>query len=231
MSVIFTARMEIDFSEWTSETDTENDLNWSASAGLAGSAGGAALLIDNTTLMYLNKTGLADTSGKARCRFYIDPNTLTMGAGEDFVVLRLANTADDRLCQVYLYYSSGNYKIYHQITNDAGSNVDATGAATITDAPHYVEIYLQRASSNVASDGSLLLQVDGVDIETISGIDNYDRFVQLGQVHLGAYFGLDAGTSGTFYLDEVVVNNDGSLIGPVVTTSIPVIMNQYRQRK
>ncbi len=76
MTTLLTARMESDFSEWTSETDADGDLNWAAAAGMAGSAGGAQLLINNSTSMSLAYNLLKQTV--AECRFYIDPNTLTM---------------------------------------------------------------------------------------------------------------------------------------------------------
>ena len=88
MTVVFTANMDTDFSEWTSETDADNDLSWSASAGMAYTAGGCEALIDDTNSMYLAKTGLTLAGNLFRYRIYIDPNTICW--------LRAANAV---LCQ------------------------------------------------------------------------------------------------------------------------------------
>jgi hypothetical protein len=45
--------------------------------------------------------------------------------------------------------------------------------------------------------------------------DNYDMFPYFRQLRLGATSGVDATSSGTYYIDEIVVNNDGSEIGAV----------------
>src|SRR3990167_10886063 len=56
--------------------------------------------------------------------------------------------------------------------------------------------------------------VDGVDQGTLTGLDNYNLMADLSFLfRVGATTGIDAGTSGTFYLDELVANDDGSVIG------------------
>jgi len=217
MSVIVDIDHEIgDLTEYTSTVTDGGDLSVAAAAALAGTVYGLNVLIDDTTAIYGIKSGLNDTSGKLRARFYIDPNTLTMATDDQFIVWRAQNTSTASLAKVDLYRSAAPaYRIQVTIFNDAGAGT-ASSFYTITDEPHYIEIYLQRAATSISSDGSLQLWIDGVSKQTISGIDNYDRFPNFDIIHLGAIANLDAGTSGTLYLDQLVVNDDGSEIGAYV---------------
>ena len=216
MSVIFTAQMESDFTEWTSETDTEGDLNWSADAALAGTSGGAAFLIDNTTGMRLNKTLTTSTTGKIRLRFYFDLNSITMATDDMFDLLVLASAADNYLCAVQLIKYAASYRLDCLLRDDIPVNSGLDTQVIITDAPHYIEIYLQRATNSTSSDGSLEMWIDGTSVGLIAGKDNYDRFDSFARVYFGPgglMNDIDAGTSGTLFLDEIIVNNDGGEIG------------------
>jgi hypothetical protein len=60
------------------------------------------------------------------------------------------------------------------------------------------------------------LWIDGASKQTITGIDNYDRFVNSFYFQFGAVY-ISTTASGTLYMDELVINDDGSEIGPVST--------------
>ena len=217
MSVIVNITHEIgDLSEYTSTVTDGGDLSVESAAALVGTKG-LQCVIDDTTAIYGAKTGLNNTSGKARARFYFNPKTLAMGSGEKLLLLVLANAAVNAAAMVWVIYASSAYKIYAQLITDVPTAI-STANYTITDALHYIEIYLQRAATNVSSDGSLQLWIDGVDKETITDRDNYDKFAQLAQTSFGSVAAAGAGTSGTFFLDAQVVNDDGGLIGPAGPT-------------
>ena len=78
-----------------------------------------------------------------------------------------------------------------------------------------MEIYLRRESSNGSDDGVLTIWLDGVQLGTRSDVDNYATFAIMDLVRIGAVGGIDAGTSGTLYLDEFVMRDDNTEIGPV----------------
>jgi len=216
MSVIVNITHEIgDLSEYTSTVTDGGDLSVESAAALVGTKG-LQCVIDDTTAIYGAKTGLNNTSGKARARFYFNPKTLAMGSGEKLLLLVLANAAVNAAAMVWVIYASSAYKIYAQLITDVPTAI-STANYTITDALHYIEIYLQRAATNVSSDGSLQLWIDGVDKETITDRDNYDKFAQLAQTSFGSVAAAGAGTSGTFFLDDLVVNDDGGEIGPATT--------------
>ena len=147
MSVIFAAQMEADFSEFTSETDTDSHLNWSASAALAGTAGGMAMQIADTTAAYCTKTGLSISGSIVRARIYIDPNSMTMGNGEDFTVFLGYSDVGDILGIHFGYLTASGYFTRVMIKTDAGApNYSVT--CNITDAPHCIEALWTRATND-----------------------------------------------------------------------------------
>lgn len=206
-----------DLTEYTSTVTDSGDLSVAAGAALAGSSYGLQCVIDDTTAIYGQfRLGSENTSGVVRARFYIDPNGLTFDNDDYVIVLYLLNGSAAQIARVYLYYTTvGGYQIYASVTNDAAVATN-TSSYAITDVPHYIEIKLVRATGESTNDGSLQLWIDGVDKETVSGVDNYTRFAAFEYADIGARF-IDAGTSGTLYIDELIVNDDGSEIGPVVT--------------
>lgn len=218
-----------DLTQYTSTVTDSGDLSVAAGAALAGTGYGLSLVLDDNVAIYGAKALVAgDTSGKLRWRFYIDPNGLTMANNDVFINTNAYGTSVAVAVANLLYTTVGGYQIRVDIYNDAGALTSANYA--ITDAPHYVEIYLIRATNSTSSDGSIQTWIDGASQGTISNIDNYDRFADFKTVYFGAS-GVDTGTRGVFYLDELIVNNDGSEIGPVSSaTAVPVFMHHMQQQ-
>jgi hypothetical protein len=149
-----------------------------------------------------------------RCRFYLDPNTLTMAGADTFTVCRVASAFGGAIvADVYLQHDGASYELDGAVYDDAAAATGFT-ATDITDAPHWVEVYVLRAETNVSADGACTWWIDGVEIDAATGLDNYDLFLGMTETRLGAVAGVDAGTSGTFYVDELEANDDGKPIGP-----------------
>jgi len=215
MSEIINISLESDLSEFTSTVTDGGDLYWSADAALAGTDGGMAVFINDTTSIFGEYTlGTPNTSGVMRGRFYLDTNNISMATDTGNYIFNCKRvTAGSDLCEIHFSWSGTSYQLSFRFYGDGG----ATNSSfyNITDTPHYIEIILVRATSSIASDGYMSMWVDGAFKETISDQDNYDTFDQLGYLKWGATYGVDATTSGTYYIDEIVVNDDGSEIGPV----------------
>lgn len=215
-----------DASNYTSSSGA--NISIASDAALAGSVNGLKVVISSTTAQYAVKTVTADTSGTVRIRAYIDPNSITMANNNSFVWARLINSSGDTCAALILDYSTADgYEIGAWIYTDAGADNPLSGTHTITDAPHYAELLLVRATTSSSNDGYLQLWIDGVSQGTLGSTDNYDRLANFATLHIGARAGIDAGTSGTFYLDEVVINNDGGLIGPVVAAGQPTEIRRW----
>lgn len=208
-----------DLSEYDSTVTDGGDLS-TGTPGLAGSTAKMEALIDNTNAMYGQKN-VSVTGNDLRFRFYVDPNSLSMSAGSGHrICYWVLSDSPWQLCALEMYYLSGtSYQIQLAVEKD-DSSMSYSGKFTITDASHYVEVHIERASSDVASDGQARLWIDGDLKNTMSSLDIYDLWSLIYRARLGPDYGIDATTSGTFYLDEFRANDDGGEIGPVA--QVPV---------
>lgn len=206
-----------DTSAWSSETDTHGDLNITAPAALVGSYG-AAITIDDATPAYVTDTTPNNVT-TYRCRFYIDPNSLTMAENNEFRICdaKTSGGTDAFLCKLQWLYP-GNFKVFVYFNADSGGTSYQSPA--LTDAPHYIEIEWKAATAAGANNGIIGFYVDGVQVNRATNVDNDTKNITT--VNFGAISEIDAGTSGTFYLDAFYSNSTGAVIGatdPVTASS------------
>lgn len=207
-----------DLTEYTATVTDSGDLSAAGGAALAGTGYGLSALIDDTTSIYATAEFSSITSNLVRFRFYYDPNSFTASSTNYWGIFGArVTTTGSYLVFVRVSKSGANYYLGACIYKDDSSY--SFQDALITDAPHYIEIYATRAATNVSADGGLSWTIDGAAQPAITGIDNYDRWAGLATVRLGAgvVLTIPAGTAGTIYLDELIVNDDGSEIGPVTS--------------
>jgi len=215
MSELINISLETDLSEFTSTVTDGGDLSWSADAALGGTSGGMSLLIDDTTPIYgTYDLETASTSGTVRMRFYIDPNTLDCGS-TSFTLLELRNSSASRICRLHIYHATA-YSLSFNIFDDADST-DFIGTWTeISNEEHYVEFQIVGGSGT----GTAQWWIDGESVASEGSKDNDTKLASFDVLLIGAApagDAIDAGTTGTFYIDEIVINDDGSEIGPVIT--------------
>jgi hypothetical protein len=194
---------------WSNETDAENDLNVETGAAALHGTYGLAVLIDNTTAMYvLDNT--PTTEKIYRYGFSIDINSLSMVSTREFQLSKCNNDAGSYVLVLSLKYTTAaGYIIVAAIRDDASGSTAIT-ANGVTDAPHWVEVYWKAATSAGANNGYIELIIDGTSIGSANNIDNDTRNV--GSTYLGA-MSLGTNIAGTIYLDDFASNNDGTLIG------------------
>jgi PKD repeat protein len=184
-----------DLSAWTASVTDGGDLSVEAGAALVGSYGLGAVIDDNTGIYVQDDTPAAEA--RYRARFYFDPNSIAMAAGDNHYIL-YAQSSTAGLIMLQLYYDGSNYKLRGAVRTDAGGWL-YTVYTTLSDARHYVEIDWQAASAPGANNGSLTLWLDGVQAAVRSGVDN--DLQRLESVQLGAVMSLDNGTRGMYYFD------------------------------
>lgn len=202
-----------DLSEYTATAGA--DIETSAASALAGTNYGLSLLLDDVTASYGYKT-ISLTTNDLRIRIYIDPNSPSMADNDWMTILRVTSDTPvgPRLLECRFRYDDPDLGIQTRSFVDTGS-LDDTALATITDEPHYIEFHVERAASNVSGDGRLRTWIDGALQNTISNLDNYDDFPDAERIYFGDVVGINATTTGTFYMDEFKANDDGGEIGPV----------------
>jgi hypothetical protein len=117
------------------------------------------------------------------------------------------------------------YGLYGVCIDDTGNHANSL-IYTITDEPHYIEVETRRATGPSASDGYTRFWVDGVFAYSSQiGIDNYDWMNDYQLIIIGAPSGIDSGTSGTIYLDDLVVRDDEDEIGPDVPPAVDITIS------
>jgi len=203
--------------EYASLVDSA-DLSVTAEAALGGTDYGLAVDIDETASYGVYELASPVAATTVRARFYVDPNSATFSTGGLVFLLSVyPNTGMYALGYVWLRHDGTSFELCPVAVTDAPSNL-VGGYYDITDAPHYCEIQWTRASSDVAADGTMDFWVDGVHQGTTTDIDNWDIWggssSELSFLRFGQAF--QSGTlSGTFYVDELVINNTGNEIGPL----------------
>lgn len=169
--------------------------------------------INDSSAMYADKDFSLSTNEFYK-RIYIDPSYLSMATGDRFDFVRIVHSSGPPWYEATLILNRAatGYQVRAIFYDDPGT-YHATAYHDITDEEHYIEIYVERASSAVAGDGQGLLFIDGDLVETETGVDNYDNFPTIVTARLCA-IGIDAGTSGDLFLDECMLD-DANPVGPL----------------
>jgi len=214
MATLFSDGFESgDVSAWSDSSLDEGDVSVSAGAKLHGDYGLSVLINDTNEKKVLDST--PDSETRYRFRFYLDPNSLTMAGDDEFSIVILYNAAWGAVFNLKLAYKSGAYAIVGNDATDGAWN-KSTNYITITDAPHCIEVDWKASSAPLANDGWYTVWIDGTQMAVVTGIDNDAS--NIGAISLGAVEELDAGTSGTFYIDDFSSNDDGNIIGELSLT-------------
>ena|GEM_PF-1031208 len=181
---------------WSSSVTGGGDLSASTAAALRGSYGLRALINDNTAIYVVDDTPAAEA--RYRARFYFDPNSISMTSGNaHYIFYGYSGTLVTARIEFRRY--SGAYQVRAQTRNN-GSTFLTTSYVTISDAPHSLEIDWRASTAAGASNGWLTFWVDGVQVGSITGVDNDTR--RIDSVRLGAVDGIDSGTRGTEFFDS-----------------------------
>jgi hypothetical protein len=204
-------RHETDLGEYDQLVGSE-DLSQSGAAALGGSAGGMAVALNDQSTHYGEAQFDALLAPAYRYRFYLDPNGLTMLNWKNFVIGRTRSGWTARQW-VVLRYRDGLHEL-RLVVRDDGNTVHYSAYQVISDAEHYVEVLVRHASSAAAEDGLAVMTVDGAQSIQLAGLDLYDADKRPNNIQLGAVSGVDAGTSGMLYLDELILKDAEDVIGP-----------------
>jgi hypothetical protein len=165
-----------------------------------------------------------------RVRFYLDLNTLIMADTESFLLLALSKSSvppppSASMARIILDKSGDDFRLIPELTADGG-NVSTGSAAVISNTEsHLVELHVRRSIGSVSNNACIDLYIDGDLDSAISGVDLYDKWGPE-QIRF-SYSGYDAGTTGTWFLDEIKANNDGTLIGAATPVTIAGARGRY----
>ena len=198
-----------DLTGWDSSDNGTGDLTVHADAAIHGSYG-AKFVVNNQNAMYVQDDTPA-TEARYRCRFYLDPNGVSMADNSEFEIFRGIDESWGYVTfKIVFCYESSAYQIKVLDYTDAGDWSKMTATWSMSDAPHCVEVDWKVATGVGQNDGEIKLWIDGVLKETVSSIDNDTHNV--GHVRL-EIVEFSATPTGTVYMDDFASNDDGSEIG------------------
>ncbi|HEX9943590.1 MAG TPA: S-layer homology domain-containing protein [Thermoanaerobaculia bacterium] len=178
-----------------------------------------SLTAGDATAAYVQDSSPSSESAY-RARFYVNLRTLQMQNGEDFELFTAYNGADpvppatsgSPVLRLVVQQISGVKELIAFARTDSGAELQ-TAAFRLPNGWRSIEIDWARSTAAGANNGRLGLWIDGTAKTGLSSLDNdtlainYDRW--------GAVAGLDAGTSGTFRLDDFASQRSGYL-GPAL---------------
>lgn len=199
-----------DFSEYDSTDTGSGALSVTGGAALNSTSYGMSVALPGTSnpVIYGQVNFASSSYDDLRLRFYVDPNSIALDDYQVVIFLNITGTCSFRFRKV-----GAQYSLRVSPTVDTGNLTYEL--ANITDTSHYIEIYFQRATTNVSSDGAVRWWIDGVEKTGWTGVDNYDKMAALTSVQFGApTSSAHSSVVGTYYIDEIVINSTGDTIGP-----------------
>jgi hypothetical protein len=189
-----------DTSAWTTTVSDGGDLAVSAQAALVGSLGLRAVVDDDVSIYVETDSPTAEP--RLASTFSFDPNSIQMVDGDQHYLFFGFSGSSSGVFRVQFRYRHGAYQLMAAARDD-GSFWAQTPWLSITDAPHSVQVAWKAATAPGANDGSLELTIDGVQGTALTGLDNDTR--RIDTLRLGAASGIDPGTRGTYYFDDLTV--------------------------
>jgi len=210
MTKIFELNIETNLSEFDTLLADGGDL-YHDTPGLVETAGRVAMLIDDQNILYAQKNITLSTPAVMAYRFYFDPNSVTMADGDTMTIawIRLSGSPWYQ-GQVEVRKNGANYELRAMQRVETGDGWSSW--FIIPDDQMIIEVRCLRATSTSSNDGELKLWIDELLKATIENMDSYDYWTAISSFRVTVE-NVDAGTSGTIYFDEIVLNDDGNYIG------------------
>lgn len=154
-----------------------------------------------------------------RVRFYFNPRTLTMADGDQFDLFVAYDGADpvpptitgNAVLRLSVGQAAGVKQLTAFARLNGGTESQIATPIPLANAWRSIEINWAKATASGANNGRLDIWVDGRPQTGLTGLNN--DTLTINYARWGAVAGVDAGTSGTFRLDDFASQRTG-YIGP-----------------
>ena len=216
MALVFTIDFEEgDLTDFDSLAN-EEDLAANATAAMVGSYG-MEVTLDDTSGHYGIKNVTISTND-IRYRFYFDPTDATLSdndaGGLDGVRCDGTWAGETEHSRVDYQYTIANGFQIQVVFQDDESTSNRTTWTEVSDTEHYIEVLCSRESSDGVDDGVGKLFIDGVETGgSFSNLGNYGMFQTINEYWIGITHGQDVGTTGSWYIDDIIFRDDDTEIG------------------
>jgi hypothetical protein len=215
MATLHNLHVDVDLSEFTSTSGT---VTADAAAAMAGTAKGLKVVVTGGTAAYGIIT-LGANKTLIHGRIYFDPNSAVMQAN----VVALKNSLDNLVACIGFYEDTNWYIYGYYVTDTADGN---TPDVLISDGPHWIEYEWKASTGAGANNGYLKIWIDkntGAADSSTTSLDN--DTLTTSTIRYGAVGGIV--NTGTFYMDELITNDDGGVIGPYGSAMLLRAIEKY----
>lgn len=175
------------------------NLNATLAAAIRGTYGLAVTTAGVGSDAFVQLSG-PDNENMAIFDLLFDPNSIVMGAADNFTFITAVSSGPGAVAFVVNYRVIGGVQLFQVLCrNDAGANV-AVGTFASLDQAQHLRIKWKASSAIGANDGYLHFYIDGVFRGEANFVDNDQHDIDA--FNIGA-IAIDAGTAGVFYLDNI----------------------------
>ena len=199
-----------DLSEWDTEVEVGGStVTAHADAAYLGDFGAKFVIAADDDVHLTEDNAFADQA-ETYCRFYINFNNLTMGDEDVFNIYEGRDDANNTRIQLSINYEATgtHYYLYVKILDDTSTTIFAPGSQesgwlcdSIIDGNwHCIEVHFK---AGTGADGEIEFWVDGTERGSKTDCDIDD--IGIGRTRIGAR-SVEAGTSGTIYIDDVITD-------------------------
>jgi hypothetical protein len=155
--------------------------------------------ISDTTDRYANRTSLGDLA-HFFASIEVDTDSLAMANGDVFDVFEGLTSGATAIMRIQLNYDGSNIRVRAGLLTDAAAWTN-TSYYNLSAGWNHIEAFWSAAPDTAVNDGQIALWLNDVEEEHIDTANNHNNLVD--EFRVGAVDGLDAGTSGTLYIDIV----------------------------
>lgn len=200
----------------TKVTGAGQSVAYSYASALAGQPGDVVFGVSNANTNYLNVALSLGGGSVIRSRQYIDPSSMVFGADDQFNIIYFRGTSfPNHTHRLYIGNSSSVFGIL-PLSYAEGSTSVMSLFIPVTKAVMLIESAFVRSSVFGANDAVYTVWVNGTQVYQRTSFTNYNSFNLINQVRIGLVADGDAGTSGSFSVGKILIQNTNDLIGPYV---------------
>ena len=187
-------------SRWSSANTDSGNLSVGGAGAMAGTGHGLQAFVNDTNSLFV-QDDTPSAENRYNARFYFDPNGFDPGEAQSHFRVRIFIAFDPsglRVITLVLKRQAGSYSLEARARRNDGTRVD-TGFFPIADGPHFFEVDWLRATAG-ASDGFMILRIDGTPMSTLPGIDNDLSPIDSARMGMLA---IKTGAAGTPFFDQL----------------------------
>lgn len=201
-----------DISEFSSLVSSGGSPAWN-SGSIAGFNGRVGFTFNSTNPLYGIKTGLT-TSDEFRYQLLVSLGTLTMASSDHFRTVAVPNDNNAIHALAFQKTAGGVFQLAASMYNDGFASENKT--VVNWGGWSRLEVHCKRGAAGagfckVYGDADLttpIISITGISNNTVWGTNG-----GCASFRVGAILGVDAGTSGTFYVTQFKMENTGTVIG------------------